>query len=57
MTFHGDVRFGGISIQPEGVDLTGAQVTNLTALFEWPAGWNVDPLNDDTGKLARDTTP
>lgn len=45
-TFNGSVRFGGISVQPEGIDLGGAQVMNLNALLEWPPGWMVEPFRE-----------
>jgi uncharacterized protein YjbI with pentapeptide repeats len=51
--FHGDVRFGGIVIQPDDVDLTGAHVWDMTRLLEWPAGWKVQMNGDGSGLLVR----
>jgi hypothetical protein len=57
-TFHSDVRFGGVSVRPNGIDLTGARVTNLDALLEWPAGWKLEPKNEEgVGELRYEGPP
>jgi uncharacterized protein YjbI with pentapeptide repeats len=57
-TFRGDVRFGGVSVHPEGIDLTGAQVANLDALLQWPSGWKVEPCKEKrVGELEYEGPP